>query len=265
MTFNIRYANADDGENRWELRRELLYQVIREEKPEVLGLQEALKIQLEEMQNALPEYTSVGVGRDDGISAGEHAPIFFLKERFQSEEHGTFWFSDTPDIPGSKHWGNRITRICTWVRLQDRMSGRLVCVYNLHLDHESQPSRLKSVELLLKRIQERRDKDPVVVMGDLNADEDNPAVVAIMQTEQPKMRDTFRVVYPKAEDVGTFHNFSVKPEKEKIDYLFVSPEFHVMDAAILRANENGRYPSDHFPVTAHCLLQEDKAHIVPPS
>lgn len=254
MSFNIRYANPNDGENYWEKRREMLCQLVREEKPDVLGVQEALKVQLDEMGRALPEYASIGVGRDDGKSAGEHSQVLYRSDRFHLDRKGTFWFSDTPDIPGSKHWGNTVVRICTWARLKDKKTGRTFYIYNLHLDHQSQPSRVKSVELLLKRIQAREHKDPVVVMGDFNAGEDNAAITALKESSEPKLQDTFRKIHPEASEVGTFHGFRGKAEPEKIDHIFVTEEFAVETADILRNNDKGRYPSDHFPVTACCRL-----------
>jgi endonuclease/exonuclease/phosphatase family metal-dependent hydrolase len=255
MTFNIRYANPEDGENCWEKRREMVYKLIRDEKPDVLGVQEALKPQLDEIGKALPEYASVGVGRDDGKSAGEHSQILYRADRFRVEGKGTFWFSDTPDVPGSKHWGNTVIRICTWARLKDKKTGRAFTVYNLHLDHQSQPSRVKSVELLLKRIQARAHKDPVVVMGDFNAGEDNAAVTVLKEAKEPKLQDTFRRIQPQATEVGTFHGFRGKAGSEKIDYIFVTEEFEVETAGILLTNDKGRYPSDHFPVTTCCRLK----------
>jgi endonuclease/exonuclease/phosphatase family metal-dependent hydrolase len=255
MSFNIRYDNPNDGENRWEKRREMVCQLIRDEKPDVLGVQEALRMQLDQIERVLTEYASVGVGRDDGKSAGEHSQILYRADRFRLEEKGTFWFSDTPDVPGSKHWGNTVIRICTWARLKDKTTGRAFYVYNLHLDHQSQPSRVKSVELLLKRIQSREHKDPVVVMGDFNAGEDNAAVTAIKEAKEPKLQDSFRTIQPQATEVGTFHGFRGKADPEKIDYIFVTEEFAVETAGILLNNDKGRYPSDHFPVTACCRLK----------
>ena len=120
MTFNIRYGTAKDGENEWSARRDMLFEVIRDTRPDLLGLQEALDFQIDEILAAVSGYAVVGVGRDDGAEKGEYSAILFRTERFHVAEAGTFWFSDTPAVPGSKSWGNQITRISSWARLIDR-------------------------------------------------------------------------------------------------------------------------------------------------
>ena len=147
MSFNIRYGTADDGENRWENRREMVFDVIRNYQPDVVGLQEALRFQIDQIREALPEYGELGVGRNDGKIKGEYAAILYRTARFNVDESSTFWFSDTPDVPNSKHWGNKTTRICTWARLTEKKSSKSFYFYNMHLDHRSQQSREKSVVL----------------------------------------------------------------------------------------------------------------------
>ena len=120
MSFNIRYSTANDGDNHWRLRREFLFDVVREAAPDLVGLQEALNDQVQELIAALPQYGVVGVGRDDGRTRGEYAGILYRRDRFRVSDAGTFWFSDTPEVVASRSWGNSITRICTWARFIDR-------------------------------------------------------------------------------------------------------------------------------------------------
>ena len=249
MTFNIRYGTADDGENNWAARRELLYQVIREQDADVIGLQEALDFQIDAILAAVPGYAVVGVGRNDGARKGEYAAILFRKDRLQVASSGTFWFSDTPEVVASTTWGNRITRICTWARFIDR-DGRAFWHFNLHLDHESQPSREKSVELLRRRVDARAfPNEPVVITGDFNVGEKNPALAALVAGGA--FLDTFRQMHPEEKRAGTFTGFTAgKVDGDKIDYIFVQPGTTVLAAEIVRTSRNDRYPSDHFPVTA---------------
>jgi endonuclease/exonuclease/phosphatase family metal-dependent hydrolase len=267
MTFNIRYGTAADGPDRWELRRDTLMELLRSEAPDLIGLQEALRFQIDELLAALPEYGEVGVGRDDGRSAGEHATILLRRERFTVAEAGTFWFSDTPGVPGSRHWGNGITRISTWARLIDRRSDRAFYIFNLHLDHQSQPSRERSVELLAARMAARTFPDPLIVTGDFNAGEQNTALRYLRGeagrawTESrsappsPRLRDSFRFVHPDADSVGTFHGFRGGTGGEKIDHILVDEDWEVLEGDILRTSRAGRYPSDHYPVTARLRLR----------
>jgi endonuclease/exonuclease/phosphatase family metal-dependent hydrolase len=247
MTFNIRYGTAKDGENDWPSRRAMLFDVVREQDADVIGLQEALAYQIDEIVAAVPGYATVGVGRDDGGARGEFSALLFRRSRFRVAEAGTFWFSDTPAVPGSKSWGNTITRICTWARLIDR-DGRGFYVFNVHLDHQSQPSREGSTRLLRERVEARAvPADPVLVTGDFNVGEKNTALAALIGP----FVDTFRVVKPGETTVGTFTGFKFgATDGDKIDYILAQPQTEVLHAEIVRFSRNQRYPSDHFPVIA---------------
>lgn len=258
MSFNIRYGTANDGANRWELRRQLLFDTIRTADPDVLGVQEALGGQIGEILDALPQYAALGVGRDDGKTRGEYAAILYRRDAYAVSDTGTFWFSDTPDVIASKSWGNTITRICTWARLVDRQ-GRAFWVFNVHLDHQSQPSRERSAALLLDRIRTRRLPDePVIVTGDFNAGEQNAAITQLLRPQgqgPAPLIDTFRAMQPDAKEVGTFTGFTIgQTTGDKIDYVLVTPGVEVVRAGIDRTTREGRYPSDHFPVTARVRL-----------
>jgi endonuclease/exonuclease/phosphatase family metal-dependent hydrolase len=254
MSFNIRNGRAKDGEDSWPLRKEQLFALLREEGADVIGLQEAYRDQADAIRRALPGYDEVGVGRNDGNLEGEHATILFRTDRFHLNAQGTFWFSDTPEVPGSRSWGNTVPRICTWARLAAKPGDRTFTVYNVHLDHESQPSRERSVALLLDRL--RGTPGPRIVMGDFNAGESNPAVRALLDTRELALTDTFRTCHPAETAVLTFHGFQGGAEGEKIDYVFATEEFQATDARILRARQGGRYPSDHYPVTARLRWRE---------
>lgn len=257
MSFNIRYGTAKDGENSWPNRRQLLFDVVRDANADLVGLQEALDGQIQELLAVLPQYGSIGVGRDDGRRSGEFAAILYRRDRFTIADAGTFWFSDTPEAVASKSWGNAITRICTWARLIDR-DGRALWLYNVHLDHQSQPSRERSAALLLDRITTRRNREePVIVIGDFNAGEDNPAMTLLTRPRGggSPLVDTFRLRHPGEKLVGTGNGFKFGAiDGDKIDYILVQPGTEVFDAAIVRTSRNGRYPSDHFPVTARIAL-----------
>lgn len=271
MSFNIRYGTARDGDDAWPKRQKLVIDRMRESNADIIGLQEALRFQIDELLAAMPGYKAVGVGRDDGREAGEHVAILYRHSRLALEPpvphrpgrstatHGHFWLSETPEKPGSKSWGNSITRMCTWARLREIETDRAFIVFNTHLDHESQPSRVRSVELIKQRIANREGSDPVIVTGDFNAGQKNEAIHAMLATDTPTdpgspvcppLRDTFRVADPKATTVGTFNGFKGVTDGEKIDYIFVDDRWEVLEASIDRTMPDGRCPSDHFPVIA---------------
>lgn len=247
VSFNIRYGTANDGEHRWERRREALFETIRHHAPHVLGVQEALRFQLDELGKAVPGYVMIGVGRDDGRDRGEFAAILVDSARFALLESGTFWLSDTPDVPGSMHWGNRITRITTWARLIDRETADTLRVFNVHWDHESQPSREKSAEALLSAIGRGAAREAVVVLGDFNADESNAAFRRLVEGG---LRDTFRARWPAAAVVGTFNAFRGDSLGGKIDAVLVDAGWDVSDAGIDRSRPGGVLASDHDAVWA---------------
>jgi endonuclease/exonuclease/phosphatase family metal-dependent hydrolase len=267
MSFNIRYGTARDGDNAWNLRRSVVIEVIESQSPDVLSMQEALRFQLDELAMAMPRYQEIGVGRTDGVEAGEYAAILVDHSRLELLEQGTFWFSETPEVPGSTSWGNDIPRICTWARLRDRDSGKKFYVYNVHWDHQSQPSREESAELLMLRIAQRESgEDPVLVTGDFNAGESNPAFERLLapgaggQTGATavQLRDTFRALHPEAMGVGTFNGFEGRTDGEKIDAVLASEGWRVLEAEIVRSAPESRYPSDHFPVVATVTLLPDR-------
>ena len=259
MSFNIRYGTAKDGDNGWSQRRSILFDLLREQDADLIGLQEALDSQIAEIVAAVPGYGVIGVGRDDARNGGELSAILFRADRFRAAEAGTFWFSDTPSIPASTSWGNNITRICTWARLIDR-NGAAFWHFNVHLDHQSQPSRERSTELLRQRIDSRPfPAEPVIITGDFNVGETNRAMSTLTGgrvTDVPRpFLDTFRVLHPDESEAGTFNGFKFGNTRgEKIDYVLVQQSVEVLKAEIIRTDKDGRYPSDHFPVTARVRL-----------
>jgi endonuclease/exonuclease/phosphatase family metal-dependent hydrolase len=262
MSFNVRYAAANDGENSWDRRRDLACDVVRRHGPDLVGLQEALRSQIDDLRAALPEYGEIGVAREDGKTKGEYSAILYRKDRFDVDESGTFWLSDTPEVPGSITWGNACTRVCTWARLLPKSSGKPFYMFNTHLDHISQLSREKGIALIMSRLSSRKHPDPVVLTGDFNSGENN-AVVRYLEGERrleivnngmsqnpEPLVDTFRLLHKDASDVGTAHGFKGGRTGNKIDYIFVPPGTEVLQAEILHDSQDNRYPSDHFPITA---------------
>jgi len=254
MSFNIRLGEANDGANHWKLRKELVFGVIRDHKPDVVGLQEAWKFQIDEILEALPEYALIGRSRQEDPEEGEWCPILYRKADWSPIDSGTFWLSDAPEKEGSMSWGNKIPRICTWGRFKHDESGRTFHLYNTHFDHQSQPSREKSSELCLKQIAERSPaEEAAIFMGDLNAGEKNPAIMTLNAV----LTDTFEKLHSDvaANKRGTFGAWTGKTSGERIDYVFTTPgDWELLDARILHDNTDGRYPSDHYPVDARLKL-----------
>lgn len=237
MSFNLRYGTADDGPNEWLYRRSAAIATIRAFRPDLLGVQEALAFQLTDILGAMPGYATVGVGRDDGVCEGEHSAIVYDASRLTVRESRTFWFSNEPDVPGSRFPDCFHPRICTWAVFDEGFA-----FYNLHLDNESGPSRELSVAQLtaMPRIM------PTIVSGDFNAGEQDACTEAMREAG---FRDSYRVLNPVGR-AGTFHGFGQVDSPEKIDYIWTDDTWSVLEAGVLEDKVGGVWPSDHYPVTA---------------
>ncbi len=249
MTFNLRYANPDDGPDRWELRQDLVFAFIREQEPDIVGLQEALALQMDALRAEFPSYRFLGQGRSGG-RRGEFSALMIRSERFEVIEHGDFWLSPTPEQVASKGWDAALPRMCTWAVLRDRCSHRKFVVMNTHFDHRGEIARRESAEVLMA--QRARFADlALILLGDLNAAEDSPP---LRRLREGGMRDSYRDLHPHANQVGTFHGFRGSNEGDKIDYVLVDQGWITLSAAILRDHRGERFPSDHFAVIATLRL-----------
>jgi endonuclease/exonuclease/phosphatase family metal-dependent hydrolase len=261
MTFNVRYGTANDGDNAWDQRKQLLVDVIRQFDPDLLGTQEVLATQADFLQGKLSDYEMVGVGRDDGQRQGEFSAAFFKKQRFEALDSGTFWLSETPDVPGSKSWDSSLPRIVTWVRLRDRDAPQRELLWlNTHWDHRGRQARVESGKMIRRFVDEHAGDALVLVTGDLNVNEDHPGVQAMLAEESvPRLADLYRQAHPDAHpDESTFGGFRGTTQGKRIDFILGSAECRVTDADIVRTSRDGRYPSDHYPVTAVVKLPPAK-------
>jgi len=248
MSFNIRYGSAKDGENIWDNRRELVVKTIREFDPDLLGTQETLPFQAEYINEELPEYTHVGWSREPNAD-GEHCMLFYRTSRFEQLDAGQYWLSEKPDDEFSKSWDSSLPRVATWVRLKDTTTDQEFLFVNTHFDHKGSEARLNSAKLIHERTFADNSELPVIVTGDFNCPENSSPWKAL--TGSGRLRDTWRVLNADSNEMaGTFHGFGGSAGPSRIDWVLVTPHFTVREASIDRSKENGRYPSDHFPVTA---------------
>lgn len=253
MTFNIRFDTVLDeaAGNRWADRSMSVLETIRRQSPGIIGFQEALKPQLEDLSAAFPGYRALGKPRDIGETA-EYVPLFFDTAKFDLDEYGDFWLSPTPEIQGSRGWDTDAPRHCTWARLRDRESGKFFAVFNTHLDAKGSLARVEAARLITTRIA-LAPQLPSVVMGDLNAGENSDPVEILRTTG---LRDTLRDAHPEAEDVQTFHHYEDLSGPYKIDYIMCDRFWQVRSAEIVRQPAAGRLPSDHYPVVADLVIQD---------
>jgi len=253
MTFNIRLNTNADSSNAWRYRKDEVVSQIKFYDVDILGIQEGLIDQVNDLKSAISSHQFVGVARDDGKERGEFSGLFINTEKLKILNSGTFWLSLTPDIPGSKSWDAAITRICTWAFLKDKNGKHKFYIFNTHLDHMGKISRVESVKLILSKMDELAAGYPVILTGDMNSsDEDDP--VKTINARQNKIH-LFNSAEVSAEGhygpSGTFNNFeSHEVNQQPIDFIFVTESFNVLKHATISESWNGHFSSDHFPVLA---------------
>jgi len=253
MSFNLRYANAADGENAWTHRKDDVLALLGSYQPDVLGVQEATPVQMQALRDGLPGYASLGVGRD-ADNQGEFSAIFYAKDKLQLLEGDTFWLSETPEIP-SKGWDAALNRISTWGKFRVLETGREFLAFNTHFDHVGVEARQQAARLILRKIDELNPQRlPVVLSGDFNLT-DTEAPIGLISAA---MQDGFYHAQGGHQGpTGTFQDFRTDiTEPERIDYIFTTG-FDVLTHAHLderRKSDPTRYPSDHFPVLAELKL-----------
>jgi endonuclease/exonuclease/phosphatase family metal-dependent hydrolase len=252
-TYNIRYDSPTDEGNMWKDRSSHLINLIKFHKMDIIGTQEGMHHQLEEMKQGL-NFPYIGIGRDQGDEAGEFSAIFYNPKKLNVLEENTFWLSETPDKP-SKGWDANLNRVCTWGLFDHAEFGRFY-VFNVHYDHMGQQAREESSKLLIRMIGEINQENlPVILTGDFNVTDDNPAYQTIQQ--DPGLEDSFHLSQtPVIGPPGTFNAFQWdRLPKDRIDYIFVSPTFEVIRHGVLSDNYGKKYPSDHFPVLVEVKMR----------
>ncbi|MFP4977565.1 endonuclease/exonuclease/phosphatase family protein [Paenibacillus sp. CN-4] len=246
-TFNVRLDAPTDGPNAWPHRRKYAEKMLSYYSWDLIGLQEPFAHQLEALAG-VPGYTSEGIGREGG-TAGEFSAILYKTERFERLDGGTFWLSETPDRP-SLGWGADYLRICTWLKLRDRLSGQPLVAMNTHLDHMSEEARLRGAELILSRIDEISEGAPVILTGDFNAAATDPCCLVLGERLANARLEAGERHYGP---VGTFSNFNGTlpwDQLEPIDHIFVSRDVRVVKTRTVTDTFDGACPSDHYPFTA---------------
>lgn len=251
MSFNIRYYEPRDGVNAWSNRKAKVADVIRFHKADLVGVQEALIGQLEDLEKLLPSFAWCGVGRADGKRDGEFSAILYRKQRFKLIECKTFWLSETPETSGSKGWDADFPRIVTWAKFRDLHSRRIFYHFNTHFDHRGVKARIESAKLIVSRIAAIAGKTPSVFTGDLNVTEDTEAYKTLSTTVSSGLRDA-RYASRNGHFGGTstFNGFKEMVPTMKIDYVFVTDGIQVFEHGVLSDNWDGLWASDHLPVLA---------------
>lgn len=289
-SYNIRLSangRADRGTpNTWKDRKEDLLALIRKLDLDVFGLQEVCPDQARYFRENLAEYEFVGEHRNADRVTGEASPVCYRKSRFDALKKGTFWLSQTPDTPGLKGWGAACPRVCSYLILQDRLTGKKFCFANVHTDHRSALARKNGMQLVIDRMKEFGSGLPIVFTGDHNCRETEEPAMAVAErlkdalyiSETPqkgswrtfsgwKWKDREASIVEALQAPLEIRNAKKGAYEEKrdaqgltpyekyggrIDYIYVSEGIRVLDFETVNDPRPGTklYPSDHFPVVA---------------
>ncbi len=253
MSFNIRYGTAPDGDHAWPHRRDAVITTITDVAPDLLGTQECLAFQRDELAAGLPDHAVVAAGRDDGAEAGEMCASFYRADRFALIDHGTFWLSEAPMTVASRGWDAALPRIATWLRLSDRESGDQILWLNAHFDHQGEEARRQSASLLNAWLREHQGAAVLVVTGDFNSPAGAGPGSAYRRLLHdgggPLLSDPFTRLHGGIE-AATFHGFTGVAERGRIDWVLASPLLQPLAAGVDHSAPDGVWPSDHFPVIA---------------
>jgi endonuclease/exonuclease/phosphatase family metal-dependent hydrolase len=256
LTYNIRFDNPNDGENRWDARKDRLVQLLRTYSPDIFGIQEGLVHQVYYIDSSLTDYDFIGRGRDDGKEAGEYCALYYKKSLFNLLDQGIFWLSEIPEVP-SFGWDAACRRICVYGLLEFRNTRHKLLVFDTHLDHMGVIARNNSIRLILDRANAlNHEHVPVVIMGDFNLEPVDSALKAMTTGYMDaKAVCTGEISGP----AGTFNNFRFDlPVTQRIDYVFISKgKSEVKKYQVIADADNGLYPSDHLPVFVTIKIKQE--------
>lgn len=259
-SFNMRYDNPDDSLNNWQYRRDSIGKFILAQDLDIIGMQEVLHNMLVDLQERLPGYDYEGVGRDDGKEAGEYAPLFYKRDRFERLDGGTFWLSQYPDSVGFIGWDGACCRIATWAKLRDRQNEKVFMAVNTHFDHVGVEARRQAALLIIDKIKEIVGDQPAVLTGDFNVSDTSQAYKTITENAF-KLVDTHKAADLVEGQKYTWHEFGQEKmsDREKIDFVFATPTIHCTRSFIpqehtvdsLKPETQWGFLSDHNPVITH--------------
>ena len=246
-TFNMRLDTPADSLNNWKYRKERVAQYIQDMKLDVVGTQEVLQNQFNDLKSLLPDFEGVGVARDDGKETGEYSAVFYRKSVFDALDSGTFWLAENPDSVGMMGWDAVCVRVATWAKLQHKATGKIVMAVNTHFDHVGKVARRESALLIIRKIKEIVGDRPAVLTGDFNVTDQSEAYNTIVSNEFVLL-DAHKVAEKTSGANYTFHGFDkVDMEKRsKIDFVFVTPQIKVLHSEVTPEVKEALL-SDHNP------------------
>ena len=251
MSFNVRRRMTHvvpRSPDLWSRRRPAVHKLLATEQPTILGVQEALPDQAQVIAASLGQhYKRIGRGRN-AQQRGEGCPVFFDSRRLRLTGWRQLALSDTPEVPGSRSWGNFVPRLIVCASFADRSTGQEFRFLNTHFDHLSRKSRLRSADLVTELV--RAGDTPVILTGDFNTSI-HTSPYERLTTDGLLADSWFRAEKRLTEAWGTFPNYRApKLDRKRIDWVLATRDIDVLAAATNTSRHEGIAASDHLPVSA---------------
>lgn len=256
LSCNIRVALPEDETKGvgWPHRKDICIQVIKNQQPDIVGFQEVLRVQADDIRKAFPSFGLFGFDGPemDAHPTGYHGiaknPILFNKERYELLTGGTYWLSQTPLAAGSKSWETARARHANWVRLKERKTGKELRIVNLHLDHISDEAKKQQARMVAEESAQYPASFAQVLTGDFNSRFDS-LVLASLRTSD--WEESFETLHGQKEAGHTGHEFegtayTKAASKGRIDYIWYRGSIKPLQSKIIKDAIKGKFPSDHF-------------------
>jgi endonuclease/exonuclease/phosphatase family metal-dependent hydrolase len=282
-SYNLRYDNPGDSLDNWKYRKDVMGKQILFHDFDIIGTQEGLHHQLNDLMDRLPNYDYIGVGRDDGKIEGEHSAIFYKTDMFELKDNGDFWLSEDTSQP-NKGWDAVLPRICSWGKFQEKTSGLIFYLFNVHFDHVGTRARKESAKLILDKIKMIAGDSPTLLTGDFNVDQNSDSYLVINNSDI--LTDAYDKALLRYGPEGTFNGFKINAHSEsRIDHIFVTDDFGVLKHGVLTDTyqtseaeleelvnsgtypqeiilylNQARLPSDHYPILSVIEYKSNKAN-----
>lgn len=253
LTCNLRNGGAADGENTWPRRKDLCIETIRKHAPQILCTQETYEEQLGDLLAAMPGFEWFGAADSPGQRHPVVAILYDL-QAFRRISAGTYWLSETPHISGSRSWDSACIRYAVWLRLEELACGKEFRVVDTHLDHVGQTAREHQARIINQDAAVYPADYPQLLAGDMNADAANRAIQLFREAG---WEDTYQTVHGTDEPGFTYHAFegpAHAAQEGRIDWVFGRGLLRATHAEVVRDSRDGRYPSDHYFVSADIEL-----------
>lgn len=254
-TINIRVDSRKDSLNRWEQRKQHLFDFVSQQHLDVMGLQEVYPRVMRDIYKGLSGYAIV---RRENKEKRADAPILYRKSAYKKISQGTFWLSEFPDSVGFIGWDGRHPRFVNWAVLRSKRTGKVFCVANTHLDNAGRQAREEGMKLLKERLAPLATEYPIILLGDMNSSEADSAVYQPALHNNFELNDTYHITKQREGVDYTFHGFGKRAmnKRKRVDFIFVGDSIDVNTFYIPKEEQQGIYLSDHCPVVSKLKIKD---------